>query len=192
MKTTLTLLQKDFYKFASPSSIREELNTVLFNGVKAVATDSFRLLEVTKFTTTNEAIPDTLITRDSLRLIRTLKSDKTIDVDTVNGHLLATPSSKKQGSYSLDTHVPADGYPRYQTIKGDCEKRSYTEVVISGEYLAEIAEYLARFQKNGFIKLRVPLEKNQAIILEARSKEEKAYAILMPVNERTAQDYNNN
>lgn len=194
MKTKLTKLQRDIYQFCSPSGIRPALNCVLFNGVRAVATDSFRLVETTKLKTTGEAIPDTLIQRDSLKAIKLLKADTSIDVDTVNGQVLATPDAKKSGTYKLETNPNDESaagrfecYPKYQTIIDDAEKRKYTEVVVHGEYLAEIAAYLAKFQGGrikGAIKLRVPLEKNQAVIIEARSETEKGYALLMPIQEK--------
>lgn len=193
MKTTLTILQQKLHQFASPSGIRPALNCVLFNGVRAVATDSFRLVEVTKTTTTGEAIADTLITRDSLKAIKITKADLVIDIDdeAPSGEFLATLPSQKNRPYPLDVCANddmatpnGDRFPLYEKIKEEAAAREYVEVDISGEYLAEIAAYLAKFQQGrqkGAIKLRVPLEKNQPIIMEARSTTEKAYALLMPL-----------
>ncbi len=179
----LTPLQKDLYKFASPSRIRPALNCVLFNGWRAVATDSFRLVEVIQKKTTGAGIPDTMIYSDSLKAIKTDKKDTAINLpdNTINTGTVATTTTGN--SHVLHTHtVPHDEYPKYETIKDAAEQRSYVEVNLSGEYLAEIAEYLARFDDKGAIKLRVPLEKNQAVILESSNSEQSAYAILMPLH----------
>lgn len=185
MKTTLTKLQQKVFQFASPSTIRRDLNAVLFDGVKAVATDSFRLVETTKLTTIGEAIPATLIARASLKAIKTVKADTVIEVETVSGRTFATPDSMRLGSYALDT-FSAENYPKYETLKDAAEKRKYIEVNLSGEYLAEIAGYLAQFQSNGAIKLRVPSnpkDKSAPVILEAQSKTEHGYAMIMPLRQ---------
>lgn len=151
--------------------------------MRAVATDSFRLVEVTKLETTGEAIPDTMMRRESLKAVKTLKADTTIEVETVNGQTLATPDSKKNGSFVIETlDEKIERYPVYQTIKDEAEKCEYIEVVLAGDYLAEIAAFLGQFQPNSAIKLRVPLNaKDSPVILEARSKAEAAYALLMPI-----------
>lgn len=182
MKTTLTKLQKDVYKFASPSGIRPALHCVLFNGVRAVATDSFRLVETTKITTTDEAIPDTMIFSPSLKPIKVPKPLTSMDVDTEKKTAVANGIT-----YALDILSDKfDTFPKYQSVKDDAEKRQYIEVVLSGDYLSEIAEYLARFQSNGAIKLRIPRDpkdKAAPVILEARSKTEHGYALLSPIRE---------
>lgn len=192
MKTTLTSLQKDLYKFTSLSGIRPALNAVLFNGVRAVATDSFRLVEVTKTSTIDEAIPDILIKRDSLKNIKTSKTDKAVEVETVNGYLMAAPTTadgKRSVNYVLET-VSTDEFPRYQIVKDAQEALEHVEINICGDYLAEIVAHLAKFNPGGIgndrnsiksaIKIRVPKDKNNAMIIEAESATERAYAILMP------------
>lgn len=184
MKTTLTKLQQKLYQFASPSAMNPGLNTVLFNGVRAVATDSFRLVETIKLKTIGEAIPDTGIRRDSLKAVKTMKVDSIINIEKINGQILATPDSMKQGTYVLDIlDNKSNIYPNYQMIKDDAAKREYIDVIVDGTYLAEIAEYLAQFQTGRLarqITMRVPVKPEHPVILEARSETEAGYALLMP------------
>ncbi len=181
----LTPLQKDLYKFTSPSALRPALNAVNFNGHRAVATDSFQLVEVKQLTpqTPASTIPDTLITRNSLAKIKTTKKDTAIEFDnnTINRGSVAvvTPS---MDAYVVDTYT--DTFPKYETIKDDCEKRTYAEITLHGPYLAELCAYLSKFQQgkqSGTIRLRVPTTPNHPLIIEAQSDTEKAYAILMPL-----------
>ncbi len=186
----LTPLQKDLYKFTSPSALRPALNAVLFNGWRAVATDSFRLVEVKQTQTTGAGIPEILLSRDGLKAVKTTKKTSTIEITPIadSYHHELKPDTSP-APIAVRAYPDADEYPKYETIKDDCEAHTYTTVVLNGEMLAEIAEYLARFQTNGFIKLRVPTTPNHPIILEARSKTESAYAILMPINEAHKNNY---
>ena len=61
--------------------------------------------------------------RDSLKAVKTVKADAAISIEKINGTTLATPDARKAGSFALDTFT-AEGYPKYQSLKDDAEKRN--------------------------------------------------------------------
>lgn len=183
----LTKLQQGLVKFASASRIRPELAGVMTNGVTAVSTDSFRLVEITN--TEKDIQPEKAIIIDG-KMLKQAKTKDGFEILPEDGR--ETPhdvalggkmyAKGTEGMFLVEKLAQAEDYPRYKVIMDDCDKREYVEVRLNGAYLAEIAAHLAKFEYNETVTLKVPKEGKHAVIIEAESRTEKAKALLMPMN----------
>ena len=184
MQTTLTKDQIKLHVFASKSYIRPELASVYTDGVKAVATDSFRLVEITKTKTTGEAINPVLIRESDLKRIKIPVKDKNITLDT-GDNLTATITSETTAA-SVMLHASADQYPKHDELFTTFEDKDAVTFTCNGEYLADILKALAaldtaKYSRNE-VTLIVPKRKDYPIIVTAKSDIQSARALLMPLN----------
>jgi len=161
-------------KVASTSTIREELACVAFYGDKTVATDSFRLVEMSasgKAKKTPVLYP--------AKALKAMKPKKTDEYDDKS--IPVKPAEAK-----------GDRYPEYEQIFKRTEGKKYAEVKLNAEYLADLCTLLKDLDPFSAITLRVPIESRyEPVILEADSvrkvkKEgeqvQRARALLMPMN----------
>lgn len=157
------------HKVASPSTIREELACVAFYGDRTVATDSFRLIEMSATGKRREK-PD-LYTARSLQTVK-LKKGETVDDKTIPVKTAAT--------------ADGDRYPEYEQLFTRAEDKKYAEVKVNAAYLAEICTILKGLDPFQAITLKVPTDNPlDMIIMEAsgpgiNGAKQTARALLMP------------
>lgn len=159
-------------KMASKSTIRPELACVAFYGDKTVATDSFRLVEMSATGKRKE----TPVLYDA-KTLATVKLKKGESVDDKS--MPVKPAL-----------VHGDKYPEYEQIFKRTEGKKYAEVKVNAAYLAEICAVLKELDPFQKIVLKVPTESAyEPVIIEAESglpagdePRQRARALLMPFN----------
>jgi DNA polymerase III sliding clamp (beta) subunit (PCNA family) len=184
MKTSLTKDQIKLHVFASKSYIRPELASVYTDGVKAVATDSFRLVEITKTETTGEAINPVLMRETDLKHLKIPAKDKSITLDT-GDNITATIASETTAAPVM-LHASADQFPKYEELFTQIEDKNTVTFTCNGEYLAEILKALAaldtaKYPRNE-VTLTIPKKVGYPVIVTATSDTQSARALLMPLN----------
>ncbi|MDO8521527.1 MAG: hypothetical protein Q7S52_05425 [bacterium] len=174
----ITKLQRDLYQFASKSEIRPVLAAVRMNGKVAVATDSFRLVEVTNTSEEAKAEAPILITAKSLRAVKMKEStgaeivaegDKMFIRDTL--HAFDVQLVEKS------TATP-DEYPDYAAIWPTGE---HQEVTISGQYLGEVLLLLSKLGKHQEVVLRVYRDAHKPVEIIAKGNGQEARAMVMQI-----------
>lgn len=159
------------HKVASRSSIRPEFACVAFYGDRTVATDTFRLIEMSA--TGKKKEKPVLYTARSLETVKLKKGDE-VDEKTM-------------------AIKPADGiehdYPDVDKILQPLDDRKYAEVKVNAAYLAEICTILKGLDPFQAVTLKVPTEATYyPIVIEARGpmpkegEPQRARALLMPMN----------
>lgn len=164
-------------KFASKSTIRPEMSCVAFYGNRTLATDSFRLVEVSADGEAHDI---------SLRYAHDVKARKVGKYERI----------ELDGLQAFDvTPMLGDRYPDVtQVMKSQFENSDeYVTVKVNGAYLAEIAKTLADMSYCGQVTMQVPIENERcarAVRLFAEAKTGKreqvtqtARALLMPIND---------
>lgn len=152
-------------KVASKSSIRPSLACVAFYGDKTVATDSFRLIEMS-------ADGEGLETPELYHadVVKGIKLKKGETIDSIPG---------EQGANG-------DTFPLYEHVIADAEKHAYRDIMVNAEYLAEICTILKDVHPFKKIKLSIPVAGTQYPVIitaqGARETDQKARALLMPFN----------
>lgn len=155
---------------ASESSIKPEFGCVAFYGNRTVATDSFRLIEVSA---KGEAHPVKLM---NAKIVKTkkLKKDEECTFEGIGG--VAVEATYPEIDKCFETLV--------------VDESEYVTVTINGHYLAEIAKLAASLDKFDRIKLSVPKEERRAVRITAERKLndgagfpvlQSARALLMPI-----------
>lgn len=152
------------YKFCSKASIKPEMKAVAFYGDKTVATDSFRLIEIT--VPGGEKLAEPIL----------------IDKDTVKPFTSA-PKVFLEVNPKLEKVVGK--FPNYTEILDQATSRQDDIVFsVNGEYLEQACSILKQMSKFKEVVLHIPREPNKAIILKAKSSTspQEATVLLMPMN----------
>ena len=160
MYTKLNLLPA---KIASKSSIRGEFQHVMADGTRTVATDTFRLLEVT---TTESNKHDPLYILADVAKKHKMPS-KQIELD-INA-LQANP------------HI--NTYPDIDQIIAQKSNVEYVEIKVNAELLGELLTTMSKMNRYKKVEISIPCAKNHAIHLYADSddKKQRAHGLQMPI-----------
>lgn len=145
-----------------------KLETVAFYGNKTVATDSFRLIEMSA---QGEAHPRELRSAEYLRKMVKLKKKETIELDQIPYQKTSFEDDFPETDTLINTH--------FANVN---DTESYTSIKINAEYLEELLGILKHMNVFKSVTLSVPKKGYSPILLEAEDKEQKARALLMPIN----------
>ena len=182
-------------KFASKSEIKPELTGVFFMKDKTVATDSFQLMEITTDKSVKpEDFPkwnNKTAMRGCKPFIAPAKALKDIKIPTGKNVLpicecVAISNLDDKSVEFLTTNLEVgevkmvkriDGkFPEYEQIFP--QEVAKGEVLVNGEWLAEMAKTLSKFNaRNKEIKIKFYGE-NKPLVLEAGNDEQKGRALL--------------
>ena len=167
MYTKLNLLPA---KIASTSDIKPALTMVMFDGARTVATDSFRLLEVS--TVDGEKTTPVFIDAQMVKKHKVPAKDIEVDINTIS---LPNP------------HVE---YPNIDMIMKEKSSVEYAEIKVNGQLLGELLQVMSKINKYGVVTLKVPINSHyEAIHLYADAKKtnygtptQTAHGLCMPIN----------
>jgi len=161
-------------KAASKTSIKPELGCISFYGNRTIATDSFRLLEVSAEGEAHE--PKMFPAKEVDRLVK-LKKDETISLERIEQITGMVPNPHWQ--YPDIDHV----------LKGAETNEDYVELTINGRYLAELVLTISKMSPFEAVKLRVPTSTGKPVLIysHAVNKEkdkpmQTARGLVMPMN----------
>lgn len=187
-------LNLDVGKIASKSEIKPEFACVYFTKQKTVATDSYRLLEVTvpedcdaedfpnALTELPEDIPGFLVPAKNLATIKLPKNKKlqilnnlAIRSITKNTVELLTNNLETANTTCINT---VDGqYPDYEKIIP--KDTPLAEVTVNANLLAELLEVMAKTNELHEVTIKL-YGKNKPILLEASNDSQNARGVFMP------------
>lgn len=192
--------------FASKSLVKPELNAVLFRKDRTVATDSFRLIEVTTPGTEYPEFDDTKNTKaprgDVLIPTHTLADVKMpAKVKTLPGcdQVTLEVSSKNDKSVDIvgrnivdakttrNTIQVVDGvFPEYEDILTSAEKKARVEVKVNVRYLLDVARVIGAMKPDfGVVTMSIAKDTStfSPIIFTAEGGDkQKVRALIMPMN----------
>lgn len=157
-------------KVASKSTIKPELGCIAFYGDRTVATDSFRLIEMSA--TGKKLDTPILYEADVIKKGVKLKKGETIT--------MMKEIPVKASPWHGDT------YPQIDVVLKDLERTEYVEHFIQAEYLEEILNVMKNVDaRYGKVTLKVPKEQGKPIVIVAVNTEEgketqTARALVMP------------
>ncbi len=158
-------------KVASKSTIRPELSCVAFCGDRTIATDSFRLIQMSA-NGKKKNVP-ILYRADEIKKLK-LKKDETIDESAIPIKMATIGSAE---------------YPNTDTIFDSLKNKKYVGVRVNAAYLADICNVLKDLDPFQAIVLKVPVDEKYApIIITAETQkkngeaEQTARALLAVMN----------
>ena len=164
-------------KFASKKSIKPEMGSVAFYGNRTIATDSFRLLEVSAEGEAHE--PKLLPAKEVARLVKLRKLgklDEVIELDRIEQ--IVGQEAKVMNYPDVD-----------QVLKSAEANPDYIEVNLNGRYLAELALAISKMSPYEAVKMRVPTSPGRPILLysylvkqEKGKPQQAARGLVMPMN----------
>lgn len=169
----ITKQQKEVQQFTSQSGIKPVLTGVLFDGKTAVATDSFRLVEIT-----NDSQEPTAPMLLSAKTLKAAKVKAQADINREGERIVA--SSDTGDTFILTEPDNYQDFPKYHSIFPTDEP--IATISLNGRYLAEVALALSKL---GDYAEKITLEihgPGKPIVFKASSKTQSARALLMPVN----------
>lgn len=188
----------DILKIAAKEEHRPAITGILFREDKTVATDAYRLIEVsTPKDTIDDATHELAGTLNAfkpftanaqhLKTIRA-KRDKalpvvgTIGIKTIDDDRVEIATVNKQLQIDVTTAQRiTEPYPDYEKIipKG----KPAATVTINAKYLAEIAALLSKIQGKGSqrITLKVYKDEYAPLVLEGTNENQPARALIMPI-----------
>lgn len=145
-------------KICSKSKIREELTGICFGDGKAVATDSFSLIEVKSDLLEGEAF-----------ILADLKVKKEADVQVVDGVAHIVEAGKK-------TLIPVieGSFPDYEKVMDDSEPLA--TIKVNAKYLANVCTALSGFDP--FSKVSLSIKKDR-IEITTKGADGEVRAIIM-------------
>jgi DNA polymerase III sliding clamp (beta) subunit (PCNA family) len=158
-------------KIASKSSIKPELQAIAFCGNRTIATDSFRLLEISAPGEKHEPI---LLNAKQLKSNMKMPTDDYLSVEEIKTQSATVPIESR--------------FPDVDEIIEPAFKREDDLVIkVNGKLLAELATLLAGMNKFGQVTLRIPQKPYSPIAMYAETKEKTegkqiGRALLMPMN----------
>lgn len=162
-------------QFAAPSKIKPELAAVLFTGTHTVATDGFRIIEVSAPEPDTTAAPQLLDARN----IRDVKATQKDTIALNDDGTIVTPTA----TYS--PRSVAGAFPNYKMLLDEkTAKPPVLKLRVNARYLAELTTLMAKLNTYGSIDLTLYGER-EPILLETPDHEsttQPARALLMPVN----------
>jgi hypothetical protein len=137
------------------NSIKPELASVAFYGNRTVATDSFRLMEVSAF---GEAEPVRTVHRDKLKFVKIKK-----------GEMIGSDKIEEQALQPLNPHGT---YPDIDIVLREDKGVEYATIKVNGHMLGELLQQMAKMNKFGHVELNVPIDSPyKAIRITAGSHE---------------------
>lgn len=175
----MTKEQRALVAFASKSDMRPALACVKFDGETAVATDSFRLVEIKQ----KEAPKPTETVMLNAYQLGKVKLGREINFEIEpKGHI----ATAKTGDVAVNikTTENPDEYPKYEQIFQAAEDRPHVEIYLNGEYLATIVKTCAAINEGDEVVLCVPTDKkvHYPVLVKAEGKGQKSRALVMPLN----------
>jgi hypothetical protein len=155
------------HKFTSKSSIRPEFQCVAFYGDRTIATDTFRLVEVSAH---GKEHPPILHRADDVKN-RKVKKGEAVERE------------------ALQLYPVEAQYPEVDIVlKREFENgNEYTQFTVNGEYLAEIAKMASTLSKHKKITLAVPRDGGTSALRivavgdMAGNEGQRVRAIVMPM-----------
>jgi hypothetical protein len=183
-------------KIASKSKIKPALAGVLFTDKCTVATDSFRLIEITvptnvniaDFPTTNKIIETTqaLVDAESILKIKLPKSkhlpivEHLIVQNVKEGKTeLITTDIDEQSINTKEVNNIQDGFPDYKQIIP--QGRPTASVTVSAKFLSEVLTILGDLNTRTEVTLELRGE-NEAIIIRSKNDVQEGLGIVMPIH----------
>jgi hypothetical protein len=145
-----------------------QMNSVLIHDKRLVATDSFRLVEVTNKEEDVEAAESPMLVPGALLKSVKLKTHDRLNVEPA---MLAGPDGRIVGDIQQ-----ANQFPKYEQI---FPERFASEVMLNADFLAEIAKFIGAYGAN--VKLSVPRERDKPVVLSAETKARSIRVMLMPI-----------
>lgn len=165
-------LNLDVGKIASKVTFKSELASVAFYGDKTVATDSFRLLEVSspeefKLETDKLETP-ILLNAKKLKKMKVSKDD-IYDIERIK---------------TLSESTPIDSnFPKYEELMTPVLAREDDiKVKINGILLKELLEIASKTNKFSQVELSIPQVKGLPILITSEGKSQKVRGLIMPMN----------
>lgn len=160
-------------KFASRYGLKEELRSVAFFGNRTIATDSFRLLEVSAKPDKDGNLPDAhepkLIIADAIKKLKLKKSDE-----------LTLTDIEKQTGVPANPHIT---YPDVDIIINNAAKNDEcTELTVNGRLLGELLIAMSKGNAVEAVTLRVPHGPARPIYAYTKLGEQKMRGLCMPMN----------
>lgn len=181
----ITQAQKDLYKFCSPSDIRPILQCVRTDGRTAVATDSFRLVEVTN--TDAEPVLDqerAMITAKSLKAAKIkIKDGTSAAMDRQPGHRLVIASEGTTAEV-IESVERAEEFPNYAQIIPADKEEPLVSINFTAEYLKDMAAFFEKHAMGGAVNIKFYGAQRVAVFsAEGTGKiNQKIRGLLMPRN----------
>lgn len=131
-------------KIASKSSIKPELSCIAFYGNRTVATDSFRLLEVSATGKKHE--PKLLPARD-IKANTIPKALVKFDLDVIEGVTNQTANSDWQ-------------FPEIDGLMKEDPNVEYATVRVNGQLLGELLTQMSKMNKFKAVDIKIPIGEN--------------------------------
>jgi hypothetical protein len=173
----ITKQQLALHKFASQSELRPALMGVHTDGVTAVATDTFRLVEMRN--TASDAAAESPLTLLDLKAVKLGK----LDSADVTGDGSGDRVSLQVGDVAYQLPIEdASEYPKYQEFFDNAEKRDGASIKVNGKWLAEILAEMAKLNDLNAVTLKVSTDPCKPLIIRAAGSGHEARALLMPLN----------
>ena len=155
-------------KIAHKNRIKPELACVALYGDRTIATDSFRLIEMSA-TGKKQKVPTLHFADDIKKEVKLKKTDR-IDGKDIK----------------VKPAVSGDKYPNIDMILNENKDVEYIEHKVNASFLAEICDILKNLDPFEAVTLRVPTTKYKPMFILAEckqsGKEQTAKALLMPMN----------
>lgn len=170
-------------KITAPNQIKPELASVAFYGNRTIATDSFRLLEVSAF---GEAHEPTLMLRDTLKTykLKTYKTEKgqikftEKDIEEKTGHNLSEQAT-----------APFGMYPDVDKIMSESPDEEYATIKVNGALFGELLSQMAKMNKFSMVEIKIPTQKKYSPIhvytnshKPHEAENQTAHGLMMPIN----------
>ncbi len=161
-------------KVASKTSIKPELGSIAFFGNRTVATDSFRLLEVSA---PGAALPEpVLLNAKHLKGNLKITPDREIDIEEI---MLRSGAEPIEATYPNFDKIVDEAFARTDDIK----------ISINAKYLSEMLAILATMNSFNSVELSIPLLPGKAIVMTAKTSQKTdgpepqvARGLVMPHN----------
>lgn len=168
-----TKLNQLVAKFASRYGLKEELRSVAFFGNRTIATDSFRLLEVSAKPDKDGNLPEAhepkLIIADAVKKLKLKKSDE-----------LTLSDIEQQTGITPNPHI---NYPEVDIlINNAASYEDSTELTVNGRLLGELLVAMSKGNAVEAVTLRVPNGPGRPIYVYTKLGEQKMRGLCMPMN----------
>lgn len=160
-------------KVASKTSIKPELRSIAFYGDRTIATDSFRLLEVSASGAKHEP---KLLPADAFKATTISKKTIKFDLDEIERTTGTTPN-------------PHANYPDVDIIMKEDQDVEYATVKVNGKLLGELLVQMGKISKYGEVEMKVPINHaHKPVHLynhdgnPNQDERQTAHGLMMPMN----------
>lgn len=154
-------------KIASKERVRPGLSSIAFYGDKTVATDSFRLIEV--------SAPGEKLAEPVLLNAKTLA--KNLKVSAKDSYSLEQIVSR------IEVIPTIDNYPDYlKVLEPAFVREGDIKIKVNAKFLSEVLALMADTNKFNMVELSIPVNDRQAICLKTENKSQVVRAMVMPIN----------